>query len=133
MDKIELLDIVAPQVPPPAPPPYGWITFGIGIVALLMAAILYRLWHVRRAQRAARTQLNRTARALIHQRIDARTAAYQIAAALRQATGRPAHALSGPWRDLTHALDRARFAPRIPERETCLDLIERARLLLRSR
>ena len=37
-----LVDIIAPMLPPPAPPPYGWIALGLGI-ALLVTLIVARV------------------------------------------------------------------------------------------
>lgn len=83
MDKIELLDIVAPLAPPPAPPPYGWIALGIAALVLLIGGLFYLVWRRCRVRRTALAQLKRTAHALRYQRVDARTAAFQIGSAVR--------------------------------------------------
>ena len=132
MDKVELVDIVAPFAPPPAPPPYGWITLGIGVLILLIGSFLFLMWRRRRVQRAALAQLKRTAHALRYQRIDARTAAFQTGAAVRRLLLSSGSQASADWADFSQALDRARYAPQTPGTDTTAQLLERARNLLRT-
>ena len=133
MDKIALLDIVAPLAPPPAPPPYGWIALGVGTSILLIGGLLYLAWRRRRVQRTALAQLKRTAYALRNQRIDARTAAFQIGYTVRRISrNTKKYSVSLDWTDFSRALDQARFAPRTPSADTSAKLLERARNLLRT-
>ena len=132
MDKVALLDIVAPLAPPPAPPPYGWIALGVGALVLLLAGLVYLAWRRRREQRTALAQLKRTAYALRYQRVDARTAAFQIGYAVRQVSRNPQSHVSSEWSDFSRALDQARFAPRAPSVDTSTQLLQRARDLLRT-
>ena len=132
MDKIELLDIVAPLVPPPAPPPYGWIALSIIVSVLLIGGLLYLVWRRRRVQRTALSQLKRTAHALRYQRVDARTAAFQIGAAVRRISRYPKSHGAPDWAEFSRALDQARFSARTPSVDTSTQLLERARDLLRT-
>lgn len=132
MDKIALLDIVAPLKPPPAPPPYGWIALGVGVLIVLIGGLLYLAWRRRRVQRTALAQLKRTAHALRYQRVDARTAAFQIGSAVRRIFHNTKNSVSPDWADFSRALDQARFAPRTPSADTSAQLLERARDLLRT-
>lgn len=132
MDKIELLDIVAPLAPPPAPPPYGWIALGIAALVLLIGGLFYLVWRRCRVRRTALAQLKRTAHALRYQRVDARTAAFQIGSAVRGISHHPQSQVFPDWSDFLRALDRARFAPRVPSVDTSTQLLERARDLLRT-
>lgn len=132
MNKIDLLDIVAPLAPPPAPPPYGWIALGAVLLVLVMAGVLYLVWRRNRACRTALVQMKRAAHALHEQRIDARAAVFQISVTLRGLPGKPMSSGSADWADFSRALDQARFAPCIPSADTSAHLIERARDLLRT-
>lgn len=132
MDKLELLDIVAPLAPPPGPPPYGWIALGIIWALLIAGGLLFLGWRRNRERRIALMQLKRTAYALRHLRVDARTAAFQTGSALRRVVRKPRQAL-GDWASFSNALDRARYASSIPSAETSAQLIDRARDLLRTR
>lgn len=132
MDKIALLDIVAPLAPPPAPPPYGGIALGAGALILLIGGLFYLAWRRRRVQRTALAQLKRTSRALRYQLIDARTAAFQIGSAVRRISRNTKNSVSPAWTDFSRALDQARFAPYTPGTDTSAQLIERARNLLRT-
>ena len=142
MDKVELLDIVAPLAPPPAPPLYGWIALGIGVLILLIGSFLFLMWRRRRAQRAALAQLKRTAHALRYQRIDTRTAAFQTGAAVRRLLLSSRSQASADWADFSQALDRARYARQMPgaiksrsvtERSSCQSKATRAFDATRSR
>lgn len=133
MDKIELLDIVAPLAPPPAPPPYGWIALGVGSLLLLMCGLLYLVWRRSRDRRAALAQLKRTARALRHQHVDSRTAAFQIDLALRRVFRTPPSQIHEDWKSFSNALDHARFAPQMPGAHASEQLLARARDFLRVR
>lgn len=132
MDKIALLDIVAPLAPPPAPPPYGWIVLGIGALILLIGGLCYLAWRRHRVKRTALAKLKRTARALRNQRVDARTATFQIDSAVRGISRHSQSHVSPDWADFSRALDQARFAPRTPSVDTSTQLLERARNLLRT-
>lgn len=133
MDKLELLDIVAPLAPPLAPPPYGWIALGIIWALLIAGGLLFLGWRRNRERRIALMQLKRTAYALRHLGVDARTAAFQTGSALRRVVRTPPTKISGDWSDFLNALDRARYASSIPSAETSAQLIDRARDLLRTR
>lgn len=134
MDKLTLLDIVAPLAPPPAPPPYGWIALGAVGALLMVGGLLYLGWRRSRDRRAALAHLKRTAHALRHQRIDPRTAAFQTGLALRRVfRGTPPSQRSGDWAHISNALDQARFAPQMPSAETSAQLIAQARHFLRAR
>lgn len=133
MDKLELLDIVAPLAPPPAPPPYGWIALGVVLALLIVGGLLYLGWRRSRSRRVALAQLRRTAHALRHQRIDPRTAAFQTGLALRRIFRTPPSQVSGDWAHFSNALDRARYASSIPSAEASAQLLVRARHLLRAR
>ncbi len=133
MDKLALLDIVAPLAPPPAPPPYGWMALGIISAILIIGGVLYLGWRRSRDRRAALAQLKRTAHALHQQRVDPRTAAFQIGSALRRVFGTPPSQVSGDWAHFSNALDRARFAPQMPAAHTSAQLLARALDFLRAR
>jgi len=133
MDKLELLDIVGPLAPPPAPPPYGWIALGVLWVLMLVGGLLYLGWRRSRDRRAALAQLKRTAHALRHQRVDPRTAAFQTGSALRRVVRTPPTKISGDWADFLNALDHARYAPQMPSAHISTQLLERARDLVRAR
>lgn len=132
MRKIELLDIVAPLAPPPAPPPYGWITVGTGFAILIVVGVLYFAWRRNRMRRAALAQLRRTEHALRDQRIDARVAAFQIHSALQYVHGQAFGKISVDWAELGRALDHARFAAQLPSVTNSAQLLDRARKLLRT-
>jgi len=133
MDKLELLDIVGPLAPLPAPPSYGWIALAVVWALLIVGGLLYLGWHRSRGRRVALAQLRRTAHALRHQRIDPRTAAFQTGLALRRVFRTPPSQVSGDWAHFSNALDRARYASSIPSAEASAQLLERARHLLRAR
>ena len=133
MDKLELLDIVAPLAPPPAPPPYGWIALGAVLAILIIGGVLYLGWRCSRDRRAALAHLKRTAHALRQQRVDPRTAAFQTGSALRRVFRTPPSRVCGDWENFSRALDRARFAPEMPSAHTSAQLLARARHFLRAR
>lgn len=133
MDKLELLDIVAPLAPPPAPPPYGWIALGVVLAIVIIGGVLYLGWRRSRDRRAALAQLKRTAHALRQQRVDPRTAAFQTGSALRCVFRTPPGQASGDWAHFLNALDQARFAPQMPSKETSEQLLAQARHFLRAR
>ena len=133
MDKLELLDIVAPLAPPPAPPSYGWIALGIVWVLLIAGGLLYLGWRRNHDRRAALWQLKRTAHALGHRRVDPRSAAFQTGSALRRVVRKPSSQAVDDWASFSIALDRARYASPNPSAETSAQLIDRARDLLRTR
>ena len=128
---LELADIIAPAVPPPAPLPYGWIALGIVLFILIALIVLRILWRRSRYRRAALAQLKRTKRALQQGWLDARAAAFQAALALRPALptlssrgrGKPA----SEWAEFMHALDHARYAPHAPSRQEAAQLLAQAR------
>lgn len=127
MDKQALLDIVAPLAPPPAPPPYGWIALGVGCALLIVAGLLYLRWRRNRERRLARAQLKHTAHALRQQRIDPRTAAFQIGSVLRRVFPRTSRdRSSGDWANFSTALDQARYASQMPSAETSAQLLDQA-------
>jgi len=132
MDKLELLDIVAPLAPLPAPPPYGWIALGVVCALLMVGGPLYLVWRRSRERRAALAQLKRTEHALRHQRVDPRTAAFQTGSALRRVFRPPPSQVSDDWANFSRALDRARFAPQMPSTHTSAQLLARARDFLRA-
>ena len=133
MDKLELLDIVAPLAPPPAPPPYGWIALGVIWAILMVGGLLYLGWRRSRDRRVALTQLKRTAHALRHQCVDPRTAAFQTGLALRRVFRTPPSQVSRDWAHFSNALDEARFGPQMPRKETSEQLLAQARHFLRTR
>ncbi len=133
MDKLELLDIIAPLAPPPAPPPYGWIVLGTVSALVIVSGLLYLGWRRGRERRVALAQLKRTAQALRHQRVDPRTAAFQTGLALRHVFRTPPSRSPGDWAHFSNALDHARFAPQMPSAHTSAQLLERARHFLRTR
>jgi len=133
----ELADIIAPIVPPDAPPPYEWIALGVALFALILFFVL-RLWLKRtRARRTARAALKRTERDLQHGTLDARTAAFQIARALKCSPPLPALSPSrgrgedllsaAAWTEFTQALDRARFSPHPIDIQQAVQLLAQAR------
>lgn len=128
----ELVDIIAPWVPPPAPPPYGWIALGVGIGLLLGLGVAYVFWKRSRAKRAALAQIKHAERALQQQRIAPRAAAFQAALSLRRAYPGPAlqavqAANSAEWQDFLATLDQARFAPQTPNAQDATQLLARTR------
>lgn len=133
MDKLELLDIVAPLAPPLAPPSYGWIALGIIWALLIAGGLLFLGWRRSRERRIALMQLKRTAHALRHQRVDPRSAAFQTGSALCRVVRKPRSQAVGDWASFSNALDRARYASPNPSAETSAQLIDRARDLLRTR
>lgn len=131
MDKpglIELVDIIAPITPPPAPLPYGWMMLGValGLVLAISAAVLW--WRRSRDRRVALSQLKRTERALRLQHLDPRAAVFQAALALRR-VHRPTRALAPPsdWTHYLNALDHARYAPQLPSVQASMQLLARTR------
>jgi hypothetical protein len=133
MDKLELLDIIAPLAPPPAPPHYGWIALGVIWALLIVGGLLYLGWRRGRERRVALAQLKRTAQALRHQQVDPRTAAFRTGLALRHVFRTPPSQSSGDWAHFLRALDQARFGPQVPTTHTSAQLLERARHFLRAR
>ena len=131
MDKQALLDIVAPLAPPPAPPPYGWIAWGVLLALLVIVGAGYGLWRRNRPRRAASVQLRRIARALREGRVDPRTAAFQTGTAL------PPDVLASLQisddADFRRTLDQARYARQKPSVEASERLIAEAHQLLRAR
>jgi len=132
----ELADIIAPIVPPDAPPPYEWIALGVALFALILFFVL-RLWLKRtRARRTARAALKRTERDLQHGTLDARTAAFQIARALQcfpplstlSPKGGGEDSLSTEsWSKFNQALDHARFSPHPIDIQHAIQLLVQAR------
>ena len=127
---IELADIIAPAVPPPAPPPYGWIALGIGVLILIAFLVLRILWRRSRDRRVALAQLKRTERALRQGRIDARAAAFQTARALHcvyRANQQRSDAASPQWTEFMSALDRARYAAHPIDKRDVTQLLTQTR------
>lgn len=130
MNKQVLVDIVAPQMPPPAPPPYAWIALGVLCALLVLAGALYgwgRRTHIRRL---AKARLRRTVHALRDGRIGPRTAVFDAAAALQPLRDR---LCSDAALNLWRALDEARYARQTPSLATSEQIILRAQHLLRAR
>ena len=128
----ELVDIIAPWMPPPAPPPYGWIALGVGIALLVVLGIGYFLWQRNRKRRAALTQLKQAERALRRQKLEPRAAAFQAAQALHRAYGKSTFGdNTQPWATFLSALDQARYAPHTPTAQEAAQLLEQARHWLR--
>lgn len=121
----ELADIIAPIMPPPAPPPYEWIALGVALLALILFFVL-RLWlkHTR-IRRLARAALKRTERDLQRGKLDARTAAFQIARAAKCAA--PLQQNTVAWGEFTQALDRARYSPHPIDSQHATQLLAQAR------
>ena len=132
----ELVDIIAPWVPPPAPPPYGWIALGVGIALLVAFVVGYLLWKRSRARRSALAQLKQAEHALLQQRIEPRAAAFQAALLVCRAYRKTSlQAVQGAnaaeWRDFLTALDQARFSPQTPNAQNATQLLDRARHWIR--
>ena len=146
-EPIQLTDIIAPLVPPPAPPPYGWIALGVGL-ALLVILIVARLWWRRnRDKRAALAQVKQAERALQQQQLDPRAAVFHAAQALRRAykinrpsiqfplpppqpspwEGEGASLMDTAWTDFLSALDQARYAAQAPSVQDAAQLLAQAR------
>ena len=148
-EPIQLTDIIAPLVPPPAPPPYGWIALGVGL-ALLVILIVARLWWRRnRDKRAALAQVKQAERALQQQQLDPRAAVFHAAQALRRAykinrpsiqfplpsplphpspwEGEGVSSVDTAWTDFLSALDQARYAAQAPSVQDAAQLLAQAR------
>jgi hypothetical protein len=119
-----LIDIQPPSVPPS--PPWHTAVPVTGLAALLVGALVV-LWRRRRAPRhVARRRLARLRAGHARRGIDARGAAYEVAAVLRAGLGvrrlaaRAAPSARGDlqtrWADFIHRLDDARYAPALPSR-----------------
>lgn len=132
----ELVDIIAPWAPPPAPPPYGWIALGVGIGLLLGLVVAYLFWKRSRAKRTALAQVKFAERALQQQRMEPRAAAFQAALSVRCAYPKTSlQAVQGSnvaeWRDFLAALDQARYAPQSLNTQDATQLLARARHWIR--
>lgn len=132
----ELVDIIAPWVPPPAPPPYGWIALGVASALLVVFAVAYLFWKRSRARRTALAQIQRVERALQQQRLQPRAAAFQAALSVCVAYRKPSlqaipAANAADWSDFLTALDQARYAPQTPNTQDATQLLERARHWIR--
>ena len=132
----ELVDIIAPWVPPPAPPPYGWIALGVGIGLLLGLVVAYLFWKRSRVKRAALAQIKQAEHALQQQRMQPRAAAFQAALSLRRVYHQPAlqavpETNTAEWQDFLTALDQARYAPQAPNAQDATQLLVRARHWIR--
>ena len=132
----ELIDIIAPWVPPFAPPPYGWIALGIGIVLLVALVFVYLFWKRSRARRCALTQLKQAEHALQQQRMEPRAAAFQAALSVCSAYRKTSlQAVQGAnpaeWGEFLTALDQARYAPKTLNAQDAMQLLDRARHWIR--
>ena len=106
-----LVDIIAPLAPPPAPPPYGWIAFGLGI-ALLVTLIVARVWWQRsRHRRAALAQIKHAEHALQQQQLDPRGASFKAAQALSLAYNLHHPTIQSPRPSGERARVRGNIAP----------------------
>lgn len=114
----DLIDIVAPLPPPPAPWPIGWLVAGsVLLIGIVLGFWIWR-WRRRRAQRRALRRLRRIERAVAGQTLDARQAAFGVAEALRLAY-RTAHLTSAQqadsrWQALITQLDALRYRENAP-------------------
>lgn len=127
---IELANIIAPAVPPPAPLPYGWIALGIGLLILIALIVLRILWRRGRYRRAALAQLKRAERALRQGHLDARAAAFQAAQALHcvyRTSQHSGNAASPQWTEFMGALDRARYAAHAIGKQDATQLLVQTR------
>ena len=128
---VQLADIIAPSVPPAAPPPYGAIALGVGLT-LLVAFIVARLvWRRSRDRRAALAQLKQAERALQQQKLEPRAAVFQAAQALRRAYGKSEGA-TPEWSAFLSALDQARYAPQPPSAQDAAQLLVQARRWIKT-
>lgn len=132
----ELVDIIAPWVPPPTPPPYGWIALGVGIALLLALVFGYLFWKRSRARRCALAQLKQAQHALQQQRMEPRAATFQAAQSVCRAYRKTSlQAVQGTnaaeWSDFLTALDQARYAPQTPNAQDATQLLDRARHWIR--
>lgn len=114
----DLVDIIAPLPPPPAPWPIAWLVAGAVLVLLTLFGLIARRWWRHRRQRAALRTLRRVERALAAQTLDARQAAFASAEALRQAYDTPhltamQHA-EPRWQALIAQLDDLRYRQDTP-------------------
>lgn len=125
---IQLADIIAPNTPPPAPPPYGWIALGASLT-LIVALFVARLWwRSTRNKRAALALLKQAEHALQQQKLDPRAAAFQSAQALRLAYGKSTLGdNTQAWSTLLSSLDQARYAPQPPSAQDAAHLLVQAR------
>lgn len=131
MDKptlVELADIIAPIMPPPAPPPYAWIAFGVAVGVVALLGLGFFLGWRSRHRRAALAQLKRTQQALKQHQLDPRSAVFQAARALRCAyRTAPQSDAANEWTIFLDALDQARYAEQSPSIQDSVQLLERAR------
>ena len=128
---VQLADIIAPSVPPPAPPPYGWIALG-ACLTLAVALLVTRLWWRRgRERRAALALLKQAERALQQQKLEPRAAAFAAAQALRCA-GATTDRNKPEWATLSNTLDQARYAPQSPSAQDAAQLLAQARRWIKS-
>ena len=127
---LELVDIIAPAMPPPAPPPYAWIALGIALFILIGFIVVRVLWQRSRYRRAALAQLKRTERTLQQGQLDARAAVFQAAQALHCAYRSNRHsgnAASPQWTEFMCALDRARYAAHAIGKQDATQLLAQTR------
>jgi len=124
---VELVDIIGPSVPPPAPPSYGWIIVGVALGLLAVVSLVF-WWHRHRHTRAALRQLKRTERALSRHQINPRAAVFQTVKSMRLADpGSPTHQRISAEPGFLGHLDRARFAAPTPTEHESMLLLQRAR------
>jgi len=124
----DLVDIIAPWVPPAAPPPYAWIALIVGLGCVAALSLARFLWRRGKNRRAALAQLKQAERALQHQKLEPRAAAFQVAQALRRAHSKSSstdNTLS--WVAFLSTLDQARYAPHAPSAHDAAQLIAQAR------
>jgi hypothetical protein len=123
---IQLADIIAPTAPPAAPPPYGAIALGVGLM-LIVAFIVTRLvWRRGRQRRAALALIKQAERALRQQTIEPRAATLQAAQALRRVYGNTSGA-SPEWAAFVSTLNQARYAAQPPSAQDAAQLLAQAR------
>ena len=123
---VQLADIIAPIAPPPSPPPYAAIAFGVGLTLIAVLIVARLVWRRSRDRRAALAQLKQAERALQQQKLEPRAAAFQAAQALRRAYGKTSNDMP-EWAAFLSTLDQARYAPQPPSVQESAQLLAQAR------
>lgn len=124
---IQLADIIAPNTPPPAPPPYGWIALGVVMTLIFTLFILRQRWRHGRDRRTALRLIKQAEHALQQQTMTPRAAAFQAAQALRGVSQRLNRDCTPDWAAFIYTLDQALYAPQSPSVQDAAQLLAQAR------
>lgn len=134
----ELVDIIAPIAPPPAPADYKGLIFALGVLILILLFILFRHLRRTRHQRLALKKLRRAEAGLLAGKLNARHAAFEIGSALHhrharcasvraQARNHPRGTQANEWAAFMAALDESCYAAPEPDAQQTTRLLAQAR------